>query len=121
MKVKITNEAKNWITLSELPAVKSIVAAMKDEDLKWYCESAARVAGSNNSWMILNPSATIAKNSRIWDRIEEGSGQLDVWIEFIAFDGLSEFMTVGVYLTDLWEVTGYNNAEIRSHMYVRYE
>lgn len=121
MKIKITEEVKRILTVSEMSVVRRIRSEMVEEDLLSYCRMAARVAGGcdfNGMCEIFDESAEIAKNFRIWDGIEEGTGQLDVWIRFMAYDGLNTVLRIGVYLTDLWKVTGYNNDEIKQFMYV---
>ena len=49
----------------------------------------------------------------------ENSGCLDVWIEATALVNGNEFIIIGAYLSDIWMITGYNNEEIASHMYIR--
>lgn len=120
MKVKFTEDAKRFISVSELPAVKKVIAEMKEDgEIKGYSEIAARVAsGYNGNFEILKADAQIAKNARIYDAYGEGSGEIDVWLDIYAFDDYSGFYEIGAYLTDIWAVTGDNTEEIRNHMYI---
>jgi len=120
MKVKFTEDAKKFITVSELPAVKRIIAEMKEDgEIKGYSEIAARVAsGYNGNFEILKAEAEISRNGRVNDAYGEGSGKLDIWLNVYAFDNYAGFFEIGAYLTDIWAVAGDNAEEIRSHMYI---
>lgn len=123
MKVKFTAEAKKYITVAEAPHVKKIMAYMKenesDESLKDYAQIAARVAsGDWNDFEILKAEAEISKNCRAHDNYHEGSGTLDIWLTIYAYNAYKGFYNIGVYLSDIWQLTGDNGEEIRSHMYI---
>lgn len=123
MKVKFTAEAKKYITVAEAPHVKKIMAYMKenesDESLKDYAQMAARVAsGDWNDFEILKAEAEISKNCRAHDNFHEGSGNLDIWLTIYAYNAYKGFYNIGVYLSDIWNITGDNGEEIRSHMYI---
>ena len=123
MKVSITAETKKFVTISEMPAVQKVVEAMKEDafSVKEYAEMAARIASSCNTVNVLEAKAEIAGNCRVYERICDGSAQFDVWITYTAvinggFDGI---IMGGAYLSDIWDYTTDNAAEIRSHMYIR--
>lgn len=120
MKVKFTAEAKKYITVAEMPHVRRIIDEMREDDsLKDYAGMAARVAsGSNDYFEILKTEAEISKNCRAHDNFHEGSGNLDIWLTIYAFNAYKGFYNIGVYLSDLWQLTGDNGEEIRSHMYI---
>lgn len=120
MKVKFTEDAKRFITVSEMPAVKRIIAEMKEDgEIKGYSEMAARVAsGKNENFEILKAEAEISRNARVNDAYGEGSGKLDVWLNIYAFNSYAGFYEIGAYLTDIWAITGDNAEEIRNHMYI---
>ena len=120
MKVKFTAEAKKFVTVAEVPQVKKIIEEMREDDgLKGYAEMAARVAsGSNESFEILKAEAEISKNRRAFDNYGEGSGTLDIWLTVYAFNTYKGFYNIGVYLSDLWQLSGDNAEEIRNHMYI---
>ena len=98
MKVNLTAEMKKFITVAEMPAVKKVMQYDK----------------------VIEATARIAKNQRVWDAFDEETRDIDVWIEFTAFSEYrSSFIIAGVYLTDLWQLTKDNADEIKSHMYIR--
>lgn len=120
MKVAFTTEMKKVVTVYEMPAVRKVIEYMKDGEstVKEYAEMAARIASGCNIVKVLEASARIAANRRVWDAIAEGSEKFDVWIEFTAFTD-NGFVMGGVYITDLWECTRDNHDEIRNRMYIR--
>lgn len=121
MKVKITQDAKQYLTVAEMPKVREIIKDMKEDDgLNEYAQIAARIAsGENADFEILKAEAEIARNGRNWDNFSDGSGKLDIWIEVYAYNNYYGFYNIGAYLTDIWNVTGDNHEEIRQHMYIR--
>lgn len=123
MKISITAEAKKVITVAEMPAVHKAIEAMKEDTCtaKDYAELAARIASSRNAVKVLEAKAEIAKNCRVYDRICEGSAQLDVWVTFTAIieDGFEGIIMGGTYLTDLWDYSAESADETRDHMFIR--
>lgn len=120
MKVKLTENVKKYITIAEMLMVRRIISDMKeDTGIKEYAQMAARIAsGTNERFEILKSEASIAKNCRICDAYAEGSGNLDVWLEIYAFNQFAGFYEAGVYLTDLWKLTGENAKEIKAYMFI---
>lgn len=119
MKIAITKEMKRVLTVAEMPEVRRVIEGMKeDTGIKDYAEMAARVASGSRVKSVMEASAGIAKNCRVRDAYHPGSGDLDVWLEVIAYteDG---FVMVGAYLTDIWQITGDNNDSIKRHMFIR--
>ena len=43
---------------------------------------------------------------------------LDIWLTVYAFDPFDGFYNIGVYLSDIWQLSGENADEIKSHMYI---
>ena len=127
MKVQFTDEAKRIVTVSEMPAVREILADFKssDDTDKEYAEMAARHIADTNCIRIIESNAQIAKNSRVYDYYCEGSGNIDVWIEFTAYveDFDPYFLMVGAYLSDIWSLSAGHIEEFDrvpiSHMYIR--
>lgn len=124
MKVKFTESAKRFITVSELPIVKLMIKDFKEDetDIKEYGQSAARIAsGDGTEFEILKASAEIAKNDRISNQFYDESGTLDIWMEFYAYNNYSGFYEIGVYLTDLWQADGDPETyeRIKSHMFIQ--
>lgn len=123
MKIAITAEAKKYITLADMPAVRKVIDSFKDDGctVKEYAEQAARIASGNNSVKVLECSAKIAGNCRVWDRFDNGTAQFDVWVDFTAIisNGFDGIIMGGAYISDLWDATGNNDEEVRSHMFIR--
>ena len=123
MKVNLTAEMKKFITVAERPAVKKVMQYEKEND-EWtvqeWAKMAARLVFDDNGAKVIEATARIAKNQRVWDAFDEETRDIDVWIEFNAFSEYrSRFIIAGVYLTDLWQLTKDNADEIKSHMYIR--
>lgn len=123
MKVNFTAEMKKFITVAEMPAVKKVMQYEKEND-EWtvqeWAKMAARLVFDDNGAKVIEATARIAKNQRVWDAFDEETRDIDVWIEFTAFSEYrSSFIIAGVYLTDLWQLTKDNADEIKSHMYIR--
>ena len=123
MKVNLTAEMKKFITVAEMPAVKKVMQYEKEND-EWtvqeWAKMAARLVFDDNGAKVIEATARIAKNQRVWDAFDEETRDIDVWIEFIAFSEYrSSFIIAGVYLTDLWQLTKDNADETKSHMYIR--
>lgn len=123
MKISITNEMKKVITIADMPAVRKVIESMKDDTctVKEYAEAAARIASGNADVKVLECSAEIAGNCRVWDRFDIGTAQYDVWVKFTAIinNGFGGIIMGGAYLSDIWEATGDNDEELRAHMYIR--
>lgn len=120
MKVQFTSEMKKVVMVAEMPAIHKVIEAMKDDEstVKEYAEMAARIASGCNNVKVLEASAKIAANCRVWDAIAEGSGKFDVWVEFTAFTD-NGFVMGGANLTDLWKYTCDNREETLQHMFIR--
>ena len=123
MKVNLTAEMKKFITVAEMPAVKKVMQYEKENE-EWtvqeWAKMAARLVFDDNGAKVIEATARIAKNQRVWDAFDEETRDIDVWIEFTAFSEYrSSFIIAGVYLTDLWQLTKDNADEIKSHMYIR--
>ena len=123
MKVNLTAEMKKFIPVAEMPAVKKVMQYEKEND-EWtvqeWAKMAARLVFDDNGAKVIEATARIAKNQRVWDAFDEETRDIDVWIEFTAFSEYrSSFIIAGVYLTDLWQLTKDNADEIKSLMYIR--
>ena len=120
MKVQFTSEMKKVVTVAEMPAVRVVIEYMKEDqwEAKDYAKMAARIASGCNTVKVLEASAKVAANCRVWDAIAEGSGKFDVWVEFTAFTD-NGFVMGGAYITDLWGYTCDNREETLKHMFIR--
>ena len=121
MKVKFGPEQKKYITVAQLPAVRSIIESMREENLKDYAEMAANIArGFGGSMEILKAEAEIARNARVWNALGDETENLDIWISVYAFNDYDGFYAIGVYITDLWAYHYDIRDEILSHMWIRH-
>ena len=121
MKVKLEKEYKGWYTLADLERAKAVIMIEKDdlETAKGWAEYAVNEAikGRNDYCRcVLQADATTARNGRIWDAYDKGTGNMDVWISFIA-ETADGFVKGGAYLSDIWQSGA---VEYKSHMYIRY-
>ena len=123
MKIAITADAKRFITIADMPAVRKVIESFKDDSwtVKEYAEQAARIASDNNIVNVLECGAEIAGNRRVWDRFDNGTAHFDVWVTFTAIidNGFGGIIMGGAYISDIWDATNYNHDEVRSHMYIR--
>lgn len=124
MKVRITERAKKIITLDQMPAVRRIIKEFGKDEMKPadYVESVARYISGTNCVKILEASAEIGRNSRVWDELTDNSEDLDIWITFTAFcepyPG-DMFIKCSVFITDIWKLTSDNADDMLKHMYIR--
>lgn len=122
MKVNLTAEMKKFITVAEMPAVKKVMEYAEEDaySAKDWAKVATRIVFDDNGAKVIEATARIAKNQRVWDAFDEETRHIDIWVEFTAFSEYrSSFIIAGVYLTDLWNLTSDNAAEIKSRMYIR--
>lgn len=123
MKVSISKESKKIISLEEAPIAKAIVDSFSDDScsVAEYARMAVNVACSRREscLKVFEATAIVSRNCRAWDRIIDGSKDLDVWIEATAqtTDG---FYIIGAYISDIWEITGDNKEEIRNRMFIQH-
>lgn len=115
MKVKMQDGYKDIYTLSDVERAKIVISAEKkdESDNKGreaieYAETAVReILNSYGEGdyldRIIEANAETARNSRIWDAYGEGSGDMDIWISFIAKTS-NGYMEGGAYLSDIWQV-----------------
>ena len=123
MKIQIPplQEVRDSLTLADMPKVREIQKQMKEDgNLLDYLTSAARVAANGNfNFSVYDAHAYFAKNSRVSDYYTHDSGNLDIWLEGLAFDPFAGAYMIGVYLSDVYNITGGNNSEIKEHMFIR--
>ena len=123
IKVKLTPKSKEILTLAEMPVVKEILNDFAENPYslgEFELGVAARIAArQNGNFSYYDVQAEISKNARIWNAYNDNSRDLDIWITFKAFDPFTGFYEIGCYLTDIWQSTGENGAEIRGRMFIR--
>lgn len=104
MKVKLTKEAKRYITIAEMPDVRRIQEDLKiDGALNEYVEMAVYAIVKSPIVKLFNAEASIARNCRVNNYFTETSGMLDVWItaQVLVYGA---FLDIGFYLTDVWSI-----------------
>ena len=121
MKVKVTQDAKKWLTVAEMPEVRRIIEYLKDYD--WTESDKQTIArlgmgDEYETFEILKAEAEIAGNCRVWNYYTDDSGRLDVWLVVYGYNQFTGFVEAQMYLSDLWSLSADNRDEIRSHMYV---
>ena len=70
---------------------------------------------------VLKADASIAGNCRICDQYSDESGTLDIWIDATACVNNNEFIIIGAYLSDIFQISNNyeDNQELIPYMYVR--
>ncbi len=123
MKVKLTQEMKKYITIAQAPIVREMIADFKEDKstVKEYAEMTVMAACNGKAYSIevLKASAEIAKNCRAWNVYSDHSEDIDIWIEATVYVNGDEFVIIGAYLSDIWQMAGDNYQEIASNMYIR--
>lgn len=122
MTVKITKEAKQWLTVAQMPIVKEMIKDFK-EDETTATEAAQYAAGiifgNSANTKIFEASAEIAGNASIYNYYSENSEHLDIWINFSIFNENKGFVTGGAYLSDLWQSGAIPADELKSRMFLQ--
>ena len=122
MKVSIPLDMKSVLTVAEMPIVRELIKRMReDNDFDQYALSAARVAsGDRDNFLIFDQKAQVAKNERVRDYYGDNSGNLDVWLEFIAFSLFGGCYLIGIYLSDVYQITGTaSDSELKQFMFIK--
>lgn len=119
MKVKLQENYKDIYTISDLERAKHLISMEKDDlmTVKEYARLAASEALRDSGDFvdeILTAEATTSMNRDAWNRYDSESGNMDIWIEFIA-STLKGFIRGGAFLSDIWEEGIY-----RGRMWTRY-
>ena len=112
MKVKMDKDYKTYYTIEEAEQAKRVIKAEKDDDetaAGWaeYAVKEYLKNGFGHCERILEATATIKKNARVWDAYGDNTGCIDVWIEATA-KITNGYLEIGAYLSDIWQ-TGAND------------
>lgn len=125
-KIKWPENYKRMFTLADMEACKLIEKNLKENsdngklNFEWEVCCAA-IAGSDSHVCdadVIQAEAEFCKNSRVYERICDGSGSCDVWIKVKAYSVYYGFYDIRVCLTDLWDYSSENADYIKSHMYI---
>lgn len=125
MKVTLLKEDKKLITLVDAQIVRQIITDMKEDinTAEEYAKTAVRAVYDYDAYSIdvLKASAKISTNYRAWNIFTENSGNLDIWINATACVNDDEFIMIGAYLSDIWQIVSKKdeNKDIVSNMYIR--
>lgn len=125
MKVKLTKETKKWMTLAEAPAARRMIEDLKTE----YTDTAADIAvaaarviipnGGYKTVKVLEASAVIAGNGRIWNYWGEDTGRLDVWVDAIVVCD-DYYAEIGCYISDVYNLGDDDSkTELKMHSFSR--
>lgn len=130
MKVTLTKEAKQYITVAEMPAVKEVIACYKEDGttaVEW-AKMACNTIDNFTCEEIINAKAEIQRNTRIYNAHTKNSGFIDVTIIFTAYgfeydstkDEITyEFIKCEASLYDIFQISDDNHSEISSRFYIR--
>lgn len=119
MKIKLPKDYKKWMTVERYEEAKAIINDYSEPTSYFedYAQTAARIASKSNAdFEIIKLSAEIEghdDNNGCFDH------NLDIYLEFYAFDSFYGFYAIGAYLSDIWQATGENSDELRAKMYIR--
>lgn len=121
MKVTLPKDYKKSMTIAQLEAAKAMIADEKDdaETASGWAEYAVREAlKDTDDYLdrVIEASAKISGNCRVWNAYNLESEHLDIWIEATARTG-NGFIIVGAYLTDIWQSGA---VDYKGQMWVRY-
>ena len=127
MKINITKESKEFLTVAEMPAVKKIVEDFKtsDETIEGIVTTLFHIVTgyNNNNIEIFESTAEMSKNQRVnnfFGDIETDSKDIDIWIKAKFFDKNNDnFYIIGAYLSDIWSASCDNLENSITHMYIR--
>ena len=132
MKVAITKDSLNYLTVNEHEHAKQMVRDFRADDMtaKDYADSAARAILRSEKYKgcydcvreVLTASAEICRdNSTDYDRFGDGTGQLDIWIR-ATVETLDGFLKFGCLLSKVWDLCGDTDSanELARHAYIQY-
>lgn len=123
MKVIITHQGRDWLNSKELQVAKRIIRNMRevDEDSEeTYAATMAKIASGSCGLQIINFSAEITKNQRIWNAYSNDSGFIDIWVKVYAYNYYKGFYEIGANLTDILAATGKNDDELKQRFYIHH-
>lgn len=129
MKINFGAEQKKYITVAQMPAVRKIIAEMKEYDTKTFQDFANSalyyVTDGHSADKIFDVKAKICGNSRVWNYYTDDSEHLDIWVEISALnwmDGGWCFVMLGFNLSDYWSASSNVKEsinELKAHSYLR--
>ena len=115
--VKMPDNYKSLFTLEDIDAIHDFIKNNEDNVIT----DAVRALENALAGEALKSSAEWALKSNAKNRL--GSSNLDIFITtYILHYGEmgEEIEYIGIYLTDIWDLNGYNWDEIQSRAYIRH-
>ena len=115
--IKMPYNYKSMFTLKDMEAIRDFIKNNED----CVITDAVRALENALNGEALKSSADWALNTNANNRL--GSSSLDIFITtYILHYGETgeEIEYIGIYLTDIWDLNGYNWDEIQSRAYIRH-
>ena len=120
MKIKLTEDMKRVITLSEMDAVKETQTAFADlKNLNWEAEHLLHLAAGTMAVDVIKTEAQIARNGRIWNYYGD-SGRIDVYVTVYGFSAADGFFIASGYVSDIWQLDSKNAEEIKRRFFIKH-
>ncbi len=120
MKVKFTEESKKIFTVAELPIAKQVIKEINEMSDDGFSSDLDILKNIFQASRVIEATATLVKNGRIWQQYNSESRDFDVWFTALLHDSYNSiYYEVGAYLSDIWQSTGDNREELKSHMFIR--
>ena len=120
MKLTIDSVIKSQSYMDERDALKAVVNAMKDDNgLKDYALTLSAIL-TGYTCEIIQVTAKIRKNYRVFDRIADGTRNFDVEISGLSYNSINDqYICFTGWVSDVWEWDGTNTDEIKERTYYR--
>ena len=120
MKLTIDPVIKAQSYMDEYAALKTVVKAMKDDNgLKDYARALNTIL-TGYTCEIIQVSAKIRKNYRVFDRIADGTRNFDIEISGMSYNAIDDqYIRFSGWVSDVWDWDGTNTDEIKERTYYR--
>lgn len=118
MKLTIDSVIKSQSYIDERDALNVVVNAMKDDSgLKDYALTLNAIL-TGYTCEIIQVSAKIRKNYRVFDRIADGTRNFDIEISGLSYNAINDcYIRFSGWVSDVWDWDGTNTDEIKKHIY----
>lgn len=108
MKITLPKEVHEHLTMHDITEARKIISQEKTNTLT--ATEAATMIGQAvikypSDLKVLEASAEIAGNCRVWNYYTDDSRNLDVWVNF-RIRSYGEYIEGGAYLSDVFQLTG---------------
>lgn len=122
MKITLPKEVRERLTMHDVTEARKIISQEKTNTLT-AAEAAAMIGQAvikyPSDLKVLEASAEIAGNCRVWNYYTDDSRNLDVWVNF-RIRAFNEYIEGGAYLSDVFQLTGDDESkrELESHCFL---